>query len=126
MTVQTTLQLGTETSTVLCVENGHVVLQQELQLREQIPQWNQQGMALAPSGDAEQALLLLRQAFMYMPCNAALVLNMLQALTQLPASKSLLPLAKSALTALEFSSKTAANQQRLAQLLPALPALYLD
>jgi hypothetical protein len=32
MTVQTTLQLGTETSTVLCVENGQVVLQQELQL----------------------------------------------------------------------------------------------
>jgi hypothetical protein len=32
MTVQTTLQLGAETSTVLCVENGHVVLQQELQL----------------------------------------------------------------------------------------------
>lgn len=102
------------------------LLQQELQLREQIPAWNQQGMAQAQGGNAEQALLLLRQAFMYMPCNAALVLNMLQALTQLPASKSLLPLAKSALTALEFSSKTAANQQRLAQLLPALPALYLD
>ena len=32
MTVQTTLQLGTETSTVLCIEGGHVVLQQELQL----------------------------------------------------------------------------------------------
>ena len=102
------------------------LLQQELQLREQIPQWNQQGMALAQGGNAEQALLLLRQAFMYMPCNAALVLNMLQALTQLPPSKSLLPLAKAALTALEFSNKTAANQQRLAQLLPALPELYLD
>ena len=32
MTVQTTLQLGTETSTVLCLEDGHIVLQQELQL----------------------------------------------------------------------------------------------
>jgi hypothetical protein len=32
MTVQTTLQLGAETSTVLCFEDGHVVLQQELQL----------------------------------------------------------------------------------------------
>ncbi|WP_296508981.1 hypothetical protein [Rhodoferax sp.] len=32
MTVQTTLQLGAETSTVLCVEDGHIVLQQELQL----------------------------------------------------------------------------------------------
>jgi len=32
MTVQTTLQLGTETSTVLCIEDGHVVLQQELRL----------------------------------------------------------------------------------------------
>ena len=32
MTVQTTLQLGTETSTVLCVEDGQVVLQQELPL----------------------------------------------------------------------------------------------
>jgi len=32
MTVQTTLQLGTETSTLLCTQDGHVVLQQELQL----------------------------------------------------------------------------------------------
>lgn len=32
MTAQTTLQLGTETSTVLCTEDGHVVLQKELQL----------------------------------------------------------------------------------------------
>ena len=32
MTAQTTLQLGAETSTVLCVEDGQVVLQQELQL----------------------------------------------------------------------------------------------
>lgn len=32
MTVQTTLQLGTETSTVLCTQDGNVVLQQELQL----------------------------------------------------------------------------------------------
>ncbi len=32
MTVQTTLQIGTETSTVLCSQDGHVVLQQELQL----------------------------------------------------------------------------------------------
>ncbi len=32
MTVQTTLQLGTETSTVWCSQDGHVVLQQELQL----------------------------------------------------------------------------------------------
>ena len=32
MTAQTTLQLGAETSTVLCVEDGHVVLQQELPL----------------------------------------------------------------------------------------------
>ena len=32
MTAQTTLQLGTETSTVLCTQDGHVVLQQELQL----------------------------------------------------------------------------------------------
>lgn len=32
MTVQTTLQLGAETSTVLCTEDGHVVLQKEIQL----------------------------------------------------------------------------------------------
>jgi hypothetical protein len=32
MTVQTILQLGTETSTVWCTQDGHVVLQQELQL----------------------------------------------------------------------------------------------
>ena len=32
MTAQTTLQLGTETSTMLCTEDGRFVLQQELQL----------------------------------------------------------------------------------------------
>lgn len=32
MTVQTTLQLGTDTSTVLCTEDGRVVLQQDLAL----------------------------------------------------------------------------------------------
>lgn len=32
MTVQTTLQLGAETSTVLCTEDGRVVLQQDLPL----------------------------------------------------------------------------------------------
>ncbi|CAM8638544.1 hypothetical protein MCEMSEM18_03333 [Comamonadaceae bacterium] len=32
MTAQTILQLGAETRTVLCVEDGHVVLQQELPL----------------------------------------------------------------------------------------------
>jgi hypothetical protein len=32
MTVQTTLQLGTDTSTVLCTEDGRVVLEQELPL----------------------------------------------------------------------------------------------
>jgi hypothetical protein len=32
MTVQTTLQLGAETSTVLCTDDGRVVLQQELRL----------------------------------------------------------------------------------------------
>lgn len=32
MTVQTTLQLGSETSTVLCTEDGRVVLEQELPL----------------------------------------------------------------------------------------------
>lgn len=101
-------------------------LQQELALREQIARWNQQGMALAQNGEAKAALLELRQAFLVMPCNASLVLNMLQALSQIPADKTLLPLAKAMLTALEFSTKTAANQQRLAQLLPQLPQLYLD
>nr|WP_315495806.1 hypothetical protein [uncultured Rhodoferax sp.] len=32
MTVETTFQLGAETSTLLCTEDGHVVLQKELQL----------------------------------------------------------------------------------------------
>ena len=32
MTVQTTLQLGAETSTVLCTEDGRIVLQQDLPL----------------------------------------------------------------------------------------------
>jgi len=102
------------------------MVQQEQQLRAQIRQWNQSGMEQAQAGDNKPALLLLRQAFMYMPCNAALVLNLLQALSQIPADKSLLALARAALTALEFSSKTAANQQRLAQLLPQLPEMYLD
>lgn len=102
------------------------LLQQEQQLRGQIRQWNQAGMEQAQAGNPEQALTLLRQAFVFMPCNAALVLNLLQTLTQLPADKTLKPLAKSAMAALEFSTKSAANQQRLAQLLPQLPELYLD
>ena len=102
------------------------LLQQEQQLRGQIRQWNQAGMEQAQTGKPEQALTLLRQAFVFMPCNAALVLNLLQTLTQLPADKTLKPLAKSAMAALEFSTKSAANQQRLAQLLPQLPQLYLD
>lgn len=53
-------------------------------------------------------------------------LKMSQSFSQIPADKALLPLAKAMLTALEFSTKTAANQQRLAQLLPQLPQLYLD
>ena len=61
-----------------------------------------------------------------MPCNAGLALNLLQVLSQLPAHKALLPLAKAVLSALENTSVTSANQQRLAQLLPQLPELYLD
>ncbi len=99
---------------------------QDQQQRNIIRQWNQAGMELMQQGNAAAALLQLRQAFMYMPCNAALVLNLLQTLTELPADKKLIPLAKTALNALEFSSKTAANQQRLANLLPKLPALYLN
>ena len=83
-------------------------------------------MEQAQAGNNGQALTLLRQAFVFMPCNAGLVLNLLQTLTQLPADKALKPLAKSAMTALEFSTKSVANQQRLAQLLPQLPELYLD
>jgi len=100
--------------------------QQEQQLRTQIRQWNQAGMDAAQSGDAKQALTLLRQAFMLMPCNAALVLNLLQTLGQLPFDRALKPMVKAAMLALELSSKTAANQQRLAQLLPQLPEAYLE
>ena len=100
--------------------------QQEQQLRTLIRQWNQAGMELMQQGNAAAALVQLRQAFMYMPCNAALILNLLQTLTELPADKKLVALAKTALNALEFSNKTAANQQRLANLLPKLPALYLN
>lgn len=97
----------------------------EQKLRAKIRQWNQAGMDLMQQGDAVAALTPLRQAFMYMPCNAGLILNLLQALTELPADKKLATLAKAALNALEFSSKTPANQQRLANLLPKLPELYL-
>ncbi len=98
--------------------------QQEQQLRHSIRQWNQAGMELMQQGNAGAALAQLHQAFVYMPCNAALVLNMLQTLTELPADKKLAVLAKTVLNALEFSPKTPANQQRLASLLPKLPELY--
>lgn len=99
---------------------------QEQQQRTLIRQWNQAGMELMQQGKAAEALVQLRRAFVFMPCNAALVLNLLQILTELPADKKLVALAKTALNALEFSSKTAANQQRLANLLPKLPELYLN
>lgn len=96
------------------------------QQRADIRQWNQTGMELLQQGDAASGLLQLLKAFMYMPCNASLVLNVLQALSELKADKKWLVLAKNAMNALEFSSKTSANQQRLAELLNKLPALYLD
>ena len=100
--------------------------QREQQVRAQIRQWNQAGMDAAQAGDAKQALVLLRQAFMLMPCNAALVLNLLQTLGQLPFDRAVKPMVKAAMLALELSTKTAANQQRLAQLLPQLPEAYFD
>lgn len=99
--------------------------QREPQLRQQIRQHNQSGMDLLAQGKAADALTTLNRAFAYMPCNPSLLLNMLQALTELPADKKRQPLAKRILAALEFCSKTAANQQRLATLLPKLPELYL-
>lgn len=100
--------------------------QHEQQLRSQIRQWNQAGMELIQQGKPLQAMTPFGQAFVYMPCNAALVLNMLQVLTELPAEKKWHSVAKMALSALEFSSKTSANQQRLASLLAKLPELYLN
>ena len=97
----------------------------EPKLRQQIRQHNQNGMDLLAQGKATEALNTLNSAFTYMPCNPALLLNMLQALTELPADKKHQPLAKRILSALEFCSKTAANQQRLAALLPKLPEVYL-
>jgi tetratricopeptide (TPR) repeat protein len=105
---------------------AHYLLQHEQQLRGQIRQWNQTGMEQAQAGNSNQALALLRQAFMFMPCNPALVLNLLQVLGQMPFERTLKPLVKTALLALEFSTKTAANQQRLTQIMPQLPQTYLD
>lgn len=102
------------------------LFKQEQQLRTEIRQWNQAGMEQAQAGNTQPALAQLRQAFMFMPCNAALILNFLQTLSQLPADRTLKSLAKLAMVALEFSTKTAANQQRLEQLLPQLPEMYFD
>ena len=96
----------------------------ELQLRNQLRQWSQ--ATLEQAGQAEHSLQQLSLAFLYMPCNAALILNLVQTLTKLPESRFLSGVAKAAFSALEFSTKTAANQQRLAQLLPLLPEKYLD
>lgn len=101
-------------------------LLRETELRAQLRDLNQAGMDAAQQGNVKVALVKLRQAFLLMPCNAGLALNLLQVLSQLPAHKALLPLAKAVLSALEHTSITTANQQRLAQLLPQLPELYLD
>uniref|UniRef100_A0A486XTB8 Response regulator VieB n=1 Tax=Rheinheimera sp. BAL341 TaxID=1708203 RepID=A0A486XTB8_9GAMM len=101
-------------------------LQQEQQLRVQIRDWNQAGMAQAAAGNAKQALALLRQAFIAMPCNPGLCLNVLQVLAQMPAEKTLQKLARNVFTALQFCSLTAANKQRLEQVVSTLPPLYLD
>ncbi|MBZ9611096.1 hypothetical protein [Rheinheimera maricola] len=102
------------------------LLQQEQKLRGQIRDWNQAGMSEAEASNTKKALALLRQAFVYMPCNPGLILNLLQVLAQLPADKALKALAKTALTALEFCSLTAANKQRLQQIVAALPEVYLE
>lgn len=106
--------------------SAEFLVKQELQLRTEIRQWNQAGMEQAQAGNIPQAISQLRQAFMFMPCNAALILNFLQTISQLPADRTLKALAKLAMVALEFSNKTAANQQRLEQLLPQLPEMYFD
>ncbi|WP_215396523.1 tetratricopeptide repeat protein [Rheinheimera oceanensis] len=98
----------------------------ETELRAQLRDLNQAGMDAVQKGNVKAALVKLRQAFLLMPCNAGLALNLLQVLGQLPAHKALLPLAKAVLSALENTALTHANQQRLAQLLPQLPELYLD
>lgn len=101
-------------------------LQQDSKLRSDIRDWNQAGMAAAQSGNVKAALLQLRLAFLSMPCNAGLALNLLQTLTQLPAHRGLQALAKAVLAALEQSNLTSANQQRLEQLLTQLPPLYTE
>lgn len=98
----------------------------ETELRAQLRDLNQLGMEAAQKGNVKVALVKLRQAFLLMPCNAGLALNLLQVFTQLPAHKALVPLAKSVLSALENTSITSSNQQRLAQLLPQLPEVYLN
>lgn len=101
-------------------------LEREADIRVQLRDVNQAGADAMQNGNMKIALVKLRQAFLLMPCNASLVLNLLQVLSQLPAHKALLPLAKAVLSALENTHVTQANQQRLAQLLPQLPELYLD
>ena len=98
----------------------------EQQLKAKIRQWHQTGMEQAQAGQVKPALALLRQAFMFMPCNAALVLNLLQIVAQLPFERALKPLVNAALLALEFSATTQANQQKLAQVRPTLPQPYFD
>ena len=101
-------------------------LNEEASLRQKIRDWNKTGMADAQAGNIKAALMKLRQAFLYMPCNVALALNLLQMLSQLPAHKALKPLVRAVLSALENSSVSSANQQKFDELRSALPPLYLD
>jgi len=101
-------------------------LAHETDIRAQLRDLTQAGSDAMQKGNVKAALVKLRQAFLLMPCNAGLALNLLQVLSQIPAHKTLLPLAKAVLSALENTTVTSANQQRLAQLLPQLPELYLD
>ncbi|MDX3774411.1 response regulator [Chromatiaceae bacterium AAb-1] len=100
------------------------LLQHDALLRAKIREWNQGGIADADAADYKAALIKLRQAFMYMPYNTSLAINLLHVLSKLPPHKALTTLARTVLNVLEFQELPPASQQKLALIKPLLPELY--
>ncbi|WP_333608160.1 tetratricopeptide repeat protein [Arsukibacterium sp.] len=86
------------------------------QSRLQLQQLSNEGSQQLQAAKPKAALLALRQAFLLMPANTGIALNLLQALLALGPHKALAPLQQSVLQLLGTFKLNSTQQQRLAQM----------
>lgn len=94
------------------------------QKKKQLRELNNSALADIRQQDFKKALLKFRQAFILMPFNGELALNLLYVLGQLPPHKALITLAQSVQATLAELILPATHQQRLDDIRQQLPELY--